>query len=584
MRIPLRSAAWALGAGAVVLVAASAWGVARWAAAEAMYGQGERRLGAAAALGAEQLRASRAEPLDSVAAALALATGYRVSVFDGEMALLADSDLDPAAADTVADRNGRIEVEGALLRVSASSRRTSLLDGRRYLFSAARLYREGEPVVIRVGDPVGPMQDAASRVARLVGAGVLAGGLIVLILTHRGIGVVTGALDDVRRLLTRMAAGRPPGPRVKLSGVTELARLASATNRIRAELEEQVARVSRERDELAQLMDEVGEGLMALTSDARILSINPAARNLLGLSEVPAFAPAGSIVRDPVLRDLLEASVVRPEGRLEVTIGGRELEVRTKMGTRGGSVVLLVDVTEMRRLEAVRSDFVANASHELKTPLTVIRAAAETVMDAALPGELRRKFLLSIEDNTVRLQRLVDDLLDLSRYESGAWRPDRKRLEVDRVARAAWQEQEEAAAGRGVEFEVVGAGEVVGDEAAVYQIFRNLFENSLRYVPEEGGRIVVVVGSRGGRVVVSVRDNGAGIPAASLPRIFERFYRVDAARSRREGGTGLGLAIVRHLVSSMGGEVSAESVWGSGTTISFSVPVHRGERAGVLAT
>ncbi|MYH51733.1 MAG: hypothetical protein F4139_02160 [Gemmatimonadetes bacterium] len=583
MRIPLRSATWALGAGAVVLIAAAAWGVARRAVAEAMYDQGERRLGAATALAVERLRASRGLALDSVAAALALATGYRVSIYDREVALLADSDLGPATPDTLSDRSRLSEVEGALLRVNASSRRTSLLDGQRYLFSAARLYREGEPVVIRLGDPLAPMRDAAARVARLVAAGVLASGLIALILAHRGTGAVTGSLEQVRRLLARLAAGQPPGPRIKLSGVTELARLASSANRVRSELEEQVARVSRERDELTQLMDEVAEGLMALTSDARILRINPAARGLLGVADVPPFAPVGSVVRDPVLRELLEASVIRPEGRLEVTVGGRELEVRTKMGTGGGSVVLLVDVTEMRRLEAVRSDFVANASHELKTPLTVIRAAAETVIDEGLPPDLRLKFLRSIEDNTVRLQRLVDDLLDLSRYESGAWRPARERLEIERVACAAWQEQEEAAVRRGVGFEVVGTGEVVGDEAAVYQIFRNLFENSLRYVPEEGGRIVVVVGSRGGQVVVSVRDNGAGIPAASLPRIFERFYRVDAARSRREGGTGLGLAIVRHLVSSMGGEVSAESVWGSGTTISFSVPVHRTEALGVTA-
>ena len=584
MRIPLRSAAAALGAGAVVMVAAVAWMAARWAAAEAMYDQGERHLGAATGLGAEQLRASRGLSLDSVAEVLALTTGYRVSVFDGEMALLADSDLGPAALDTLPDRSRRSEVEGALLRVNASSRRTSLLDGQRYLFSAARLYREGASVVIRFGDPVGPMQDAAARVAHLVGAAVLAGGLLLLILTHRATGVVTGSLGEVRRLLTRLAAGQPPGPRIRLSGVTELARLASSANRVRAELEEQVARVSRERDELAQLMDEVAEGLMALTSDARILRINPAARELLGLSEVPPFAPVGSIVREPVLRDLLEESVVRPEGRLEVKVGGRELEVRTKMGTGGGSVVLLVDVTEMRRLEAVRSDFVANASHELKTPLTVIRAAAETIMDEGLPPDLRQKFLEAIEGNTVRLQRLVDDLLDLSRYESGAWNPERERLAVDRVAWSAWEEQEAGAARRAVELEVVGAGQAVGDEGAVYQIFRNLFENSLRYVPESGGRISVEIGSRGGHVVVAVKDNGAGIPAASLPRIFERFYRVDTARSRKEGGTGLGLAIVRHLVSSMGGEVRAESVWGSGTTITFSVPLYRGGAVGVTST
>ena len=584
MRIPLRSAAAALGAGAVVMVAAAAWMAARWAAAEAMYDQGERRLGAATGLGAEQLRASRGLSLDSVAEVLALTTGYRVSVFDGEMALLADSDLGPAALDTLPDRSRRSEVEGALLRVNASSRRTSLLDGQRYLFSAARLYRQGESVVIRFGDPVGPMRDAAARVAHLVAVSVLAGGVFLLILTHRAMGVVTGSLGEVRRLLTRLAVGQPSGPRIKLSGVTELARLASSANRVRAEIEEQVARVSRERDELAQLMDEVAEGLMALTSDARILRINPAARGLLGLSEVPPFAPVGSIVRDPVLRDLLEESVIRPEGRLEVKVGGRELEVRTKMGTGGGSVVLLVDVTEMRRLEAVRSDFVANASHELKTPLTVIRAAAETIMDEGLPPDLRQKFLESIERNTVRLQRLVDDLLDLSRYESGAWNPAKERLVVDRVAWSAWEEQEAGAALCGVELEVVGAGEAMGDEAAVYQIFRNLFENSLRYVPESGGRISVEIGSRGGHVVVAVKDNGAGIPAASLPRIFERFYRADTARSRKEGGTGLGLAIVRHLVSSMGGEVRAESVWGSGTTITFSVPLYRGGAVGVTST
>ena len=438
MRIPLRSATWALGAGAVVLIAAAAWGVARRAVAEAMYDQGERRLGAATALAVERLRASRGLALDSVAAALALATGYRVSIYDREVALLADSDLGPATPDTLSDRSRLSEVEGALLRVNASSRRTSLLDGQRYLFSAARLYREGEPVVIRLGDPLAPMRDAAARVARLVAAGVLASGLIALILAHRGTGAVTGSLEQVRRLLARLAAGQPPGPRIKLSGVTELARLASSANRVRSELEEQVARVSRERDELTQLMDEVAEGLMALTSDARILRINPAARGLLGVADVPPFAPVGSVVRDPVLRELLEASVIRPEGRLEVTVGGRELEVRTKMGTGGGSVVLLVDVTEMRRLEAVRSDFVANASHELKTPLTVIRAAAETVIDEGLPPDLRLKFLRSIEDNTVRLQRLVDDLLDLSRYESGAWRPARERLEIERVACAAW--------------------------------------------------------------------------------------------------------------------------------------------------
>ncbi len=575
MRLPLRFAAALALAACVVAISAASWVVARAVAADAMYAQGGRELAAATALGTERLRASQDLPLDSVAEALALSTGYRVSVFGSDRRLLADSNLGLAPAEGPVAEGVRSEVAGALSRVAASSIRVSALDGRRYLFAASRLHRDGEQVVLRFGVPAEPILDAASRVALWIALTVLAGGGVGVLALDRGAGGVANVLHDIRRLLARLGDSRPAGARVKLPRIIELARVASAANRVRGELEEQVARVTRERDELAQLMDEVGEGLMALTNDARVLRINPAARQLLGLADVIPFSPVGSIVRDPVLRDLLEASVIRPEGRLEVTVGDRELEVRTKRGTEGGAVALLVDITEIRRLEAVRSDFVANASHELKTPLTVIRAAAETVLDEDLPTDLRGQFLRSIEGNTVRLQHLVDDLLDLSRYESGAWRPEREPFAVEQVARTSWDEMEDKWTGRDVSFEVNGEAEALGDEAATYQIFRNLFENALRYVPAESGRIAVGLRHSGGHVVVSVEDNGSGIPVSALPRIFERFYRVDTARSRGEGGTGLGLAIVRHLVSSMGGQVDARSSWGVGTTITFTIPSTR---------
>lgn len=572
MRVPLRAATGLAGAGAILVLSATAWAVARSVASEAMQSETGRHLSAASALGAERLQSSQSQSLDSVAGALARESGYRVSVFDAEQRLIADSDLGPEASERPGSVLTRSEVEGALGRVTASSRRISSVDGRPHLFSAVRLYRGGQPVVIRFATPVAPIAAAAGRVARGVALSVLMVGVVGVYILYRWTSAVTTSLHDIRGLLVRIGAGKTGGPRVKLSRFTDLARVGSAANRIRGELKEQLGRVSRERDELTQLMDEVGEGMMALTSDARILRINPAARELLGLVEVLPFSPVGSIVRDPVLRDLLEASVVRSEGRLEVTVGDRELEVRTKRGTEGGAVVLLVDITELRRLEAVRSDFVANASHELKTPLTVIRAAAETVLDDTLPTDLRSRFLRSIEGNTVRLQRLVDDLLDLSRYESGAWRPERDLLPLGLVARDAWDGLEKRWADRGIDFRVTGDGDAIGDQGAVDQIFRNLFENAIRYVPSEEGRITVRIGTAGEMMEVSVEDNGSGIPASALPRIFERFYRVDAARSRDEGGTGLGLAIVRHLVSSMGGEATASSVWGSETTITFTIP------------
>ncbi len=571
MRIPLRLGAAAVLAGCLVAITLAAWIVARIGASNAMNAQGHRHLAAAAVLGSERMRALQDMPLDSFTTVLALATGYRVSVFDSGQRLLADSDLGAAGSpmDVAVDRT---EVGGALNRTRASATRVSGLDGRRYLFSASRAFRRGEQVVLRFGAPAQPIRVAAARIALWVALAVFALGCTGLLVLDRLTRRAVGVLHDVRRFLSRLGEFQPAGARVKLPRIIELARLASAANRVRSEVEERIGRVTRERDELDQLLDQVGEGLLALSSDARVMRINPAARELLGLTEVAPLSPVGSIIRAPALRDVLEASVVRPEGRQRVSIGDRELEVRTRRGTGGGAFVLLVDITAIRRLDAVRSDFVANASHELKTPLTVIRAAAETIFDDDLPRDLCLRFARSIERNTVHLQRLVDDLLDLSRYESGAWRPQREPFSIESAAWSAWNDLEPERTGRIAAFDVQGEGEALGDRAAAYQIFRNLFENSLRYVPTETGRIVVRIRASANHFVVAVEDNGSGIPVAALPRIFERFYRVDAARSRRLGGTGLGLAIVRHLVASMGGHVDADSAWGAGTTITFTIP------------
>ena len=254
-------------------------------------------------------------------------------------------------------------------------------------------------------------------------------------------------------------------------------------------------------------------------------------------------------------------------GDRRVLVSGRPLEA-------GGAVVTFLDVSEIRRLEEVRSDFVANASHELKTPLTTVRGFSETLLEDDPPEELRRNFLDLIWRNTVRLQQLVDDLLDLSRLESKSWvaRPEPVRL--DELAARTWSELGPRAEDSGVELSIQGEDWALGDKRGLSQIFHNLFDNALRHTPE-GGSIRVGIERRGeeGVVETSVRDTGSGIPLVHLPRIFERFYRADPARSRAEGGTGLGLAIVRHLVQAMGVEVSAESIIEEGTTIRFSLPM-----------
>ena len=578
MNLPFRAVAFVVGVIVVATISTTAGLVVRGIVGDALLSEAQRHLAHAAVLGGEQVRASQDVDPSTLVRSLAQGTGYRVTLVAGDLSLLADSDS-PEAPGSADGGDHRTEAATALRGVSASAVRTSPLDGREYVFHARRVYWGGNPIVLRLGTTTDVlMADAASAAVRsgLAFAGTAS---LILLLVTAGAGRVGQAMRRQAQFLRALSRGRRDVSPPPSSTIRELKHIAAAAARVGNELQGQIAQANRERDELTQLMDQVAEGLLALTEDARVLRINPAAKELLGVSEISPFAPIGSIVRDPKLRALLEKSVIKPEIRTDASIAGRELQVTTKRTESGGSVVLLMDVTEVRRLEEVRTDFVANASHELKTPLTVIRGASETILDEGLPEDLRDQFLVSIQRNTVRLQRLVDDLLDLSRFESGVWRPDEMTVAVGDVAWNVWSEIEVRAAEKGVAFSVIGEGTGLGDEAAIYQVFQNLFENALRYVPEGTGEIAVELTESGDELRVSVADNGAGIPASSLPRIFERFYRVDAARSREEGGTGLGLAIVRHLIASMGGDVSAESALGEGTAISFTLPRARGSGA-----
>jgi signal transduction histidine kinase len=353
--------------------------------------------------------------------------------------------------------------------------------------------------------------------------------------------------------------------------VRELRELAGTFNRMTEELDERYRSLIAERDEMQGLIDCMGEAVLALTEDARVLRANQAAIDLLDFPGPVNFAAVGTLVRQPELRTLLESAVIRPFSAREVTLGEKNLMVSARSVEDGGAVVTFVDVTEIRRLEAVRRDFVANASHELKTPLTAMRGFAETLLDDELPEELKRKWLESISVNTIRLQRLVDDLLDLSRLESGGWMARRDPVDLRDLAEGVLTEMGELARERGVTLQAEGHAVALGDEQGLDHVLRNLVENAIRYTPE-AGHVWVEVSTEGERVRVSVRDDGVGIPSSALARIFERFYRVDPARSRAEGGTGLGLAIVRHMVHAMDGEVWAESELGQGTTIHFTLP------------
>jgi signal transduction histidine kinase len=271
-----------------------------------------------------------------------------------------------------------------------------------------------------------------------------------------------------------------------------------------------------------------------------------------------------------------EAAATRAIVRTEADTGAPARWLRTSaipVDDEGSVLVVVSDITEARRLDAVRRDFVANASHELKTPAASIRAAAETLRHGALDDPpAARRFTEQLEREAMRLSRIVSDLLDLSRLEGGSDLAERVRLDIvaaDELERLEDMAQE---AGLAIELHAQGVPSVAGSGRDLALLVRNLIDNAVRYTPR-GGRVDVSVSAEDGKVILEVADTGMGIPQRDLPRVFERFYRVDRARSRETGGTGLGLAIVRHVAENHGGEVTVQSELSAGSTFVVRLPV-----------
>jgi signal transduction histidine kinase len=378
--------------------------------------------------------------------------------------------------------------------------------------------------------------------------------------------------------------------------IREAKEVGEAAELLIGRAQQRAAMLERQSAELANLVEAVSDGLMQIGATGRIEFLNPAASILLDLPAASRGQSFAALVRSLELRQLIEEALDgRRSAGVEIALGDRRVLASAQPlpaapgaqpPAAGGVVLALSDLTALRRLEGVRRDFVANVSHELKTPLTSIRGYAETLVSEPAPPEIQQQFLQTIQRNAARLQRIVDELLDLSAIESGGWKPDLRELNAAEVVADAWLACSDAARARDIRFEPpTGTARVLADPGGFRQVLGNLFDNALRYTPD-GGVISVRVRSAPGarnmpdgasgmpaaRVAIEVSDNGSGIPGDALPRIFERFYRVDPARSRAAGGTGLGLAIVKHLVESMGGEIQAESELGKGTVIRFTLP------------
>ncbi|HEX6814552.1 MAG TPA: ATP-binding protein [Gemmatimonadaceae bacterium] len=494
------------------------------------------------------------------------ALGHRVTLIAPNGRVIGDSEFADDALPHLENHSTRPEVIAARATGTGVATRSSASRGDAELYVAVR----AAPGIARVSVSTAQLGEIVSSARGDVVLAALIALAAALALTFAFSRAVTQPIVELRDV-ARSLAGGDLARRPSLSAPGEVGELGTAMHRMAEQLAARLRELQAEQGLLSAAIESLHEGLLAVDAQRRVVRLNDSARRLLRVDRPVPFS-VDLLPRDALLREALGSALGgEPSGPSETVVHDRTLSITARPLGDGGAVLALLDLTATRRLESVRRDFVANVSHELKTPLTVIGGFAETLVTDDLPAEQRTQFAEAIRANAERMRRIVDDLLDLSRIESGGWRPNPTPVDVAAVADDIFSAARRAPADHAVTLDIAvdpSAPMVYADPMAVRQVITNLVDNAVRYTPAGGTVTVFTARADGGAGTwVGVRDSGIGIAAEHLPRIFERFYRVDPGRSRDAGGTGLGLAIVRHLVEAHAGRVEAESVRGRGTTV-----------------
>jgi two-component system phosphate regulon sensor histidine kinase PhoR len=508
-------------------------------------------------------------------------TGARITLVSPDGKVLADSQEDPLKMD---NHTGRPEIREALETGTGRAVRYSATIGHDMAYLAVRQHAgDGSPLVIRYAVPLDRLSEALAGfrsglwVVSLVIL-VLAGGISLLY--HRAL---AARIERLKAFSHRIANGDFRGLPVDRKG-DELADLTGTLNQTAAQLDATIRTLTEERNQSAAVLSSMAEGVVVIGPTQRVVFCNAAFRRAVNIENtawedrpvvevIPNADLLGYIEQmrtgnAPVTSELVVGSVRTKSFAVTVT------PIRSN-GAAAGSVMVLHDITELRRLERARRDFAANVSHEFKTPLTAIQGFAETLLSGALEDkENSRRFLHIIRENAMRLGRLTDDLLKLAQIEAGKLELRLQPVAISEVIAPCLETTRPQADQKKIILEADYGPDlptVNGDAVSLQQALQNLIDNAVRHSPP-GGRILVRAYVEGSNLVISVADHGPGIPKTEQERIFERFYRADAARSRESGGTGLGLSIAKHLVEAHGGRIQVQSEVGVGSTFSMLLP------------
>ncbi|MBT5469677.1 MAG: PAS domain-containing protein [Nitrospina sp.] len=513
-------------------------------------------------------------------------TNTRFTIIRLDGTVLADSEEDPKTMDNHASRP---EILAAVSHGNGMTTRFSNTIDTKMMYYALTVENEGGLLgYVRTSLPLSVIDDRLSRIRTLV---LFAMSVSVFVALLLGFFVASGFAKPLTAM-TAIAESMSEGnydQRVSIDRKDEIGSLAKTLNKMARSSRERLETIVRDNNKLLAILSGMVEGVVAVDKNETIIHLNEAARRILGIS-----------ADQDVSRRIWEATHSQEFCQILAVALNEETEIRKKLkivtsstdqlvevhaspfrdaaGVLVGAVAVLHDVSELERLETIRQDFVANVSHELKTPITAIRGLVETMIeDEEMSAESHRSFLTKTMNQTLRLSNIVTDLLALSRLESAGMDLIREPLDLRDVVNASLQALLPVSEDKKIPIENQISDEpveVLGDREALFQSVTNLLDNAIKY-NSTNGKVWLRLYKDGKNAVIEVRDSGIGIEPLEQHRIFERFYRVDKARSRLVGGTGLGLSIVKHTVLAHGGQLSVESISGTGSTFQISIPFNK---------
>ena len=537
--------------------------------------------------------------LQAIVRDLSVLALVRISLVAADGTVLADSAVPDRELAAVENHRTRPEIQNAMATGSGTDLRASRTTGERTLYRAVGLKRDGDPtysIFLRLGLPMTMLERELSKLQHNLALAFGSAFLIALALSVWLARGLTKPLSDMAKAASQLAAG-DHDVRIQTSSRDEVGLLGGALNYMTAELRVKIEELSEDRSQLLAMLTSMVEGVMVLDYRGRVLQVNPALERMFGITRSEARGRrCVDVFQHPDLNRLVSDVLASRSGQeVEIVLlpVGRCLHVEASIA--GGeqdneacAVLVLHDITELRRLENIRKDFVANVSHELRTPLTSIKGYVEALIDGGKDDpETSMRFLDIILKQSDRLNLILEDLLQLSKIESGQVLLKREPLQISTVIERTLAMLKPLAEKKGHRITSWVAPDlplITGDEERLVQVLTNLIDNAIKYTPEHGTVTVAAhratsapppASSTAEQVELTVTDTGIGIPEQDRPRVFERFYRVDKARSRELGGTGLGLAIVKHIVEGHGGQVWVEANIPTGSRFVVRLPVYQ---------